>query len=394
MSKVLFINGTAHGHLNPTFPLVHELSRRGEDVIYFSTKEFQSKIEASGARFLDYGDELGLFFKNFKPSGNHPFYTLIEFLLAQDMAMSHIILEKTKGMHFDYIIHDAMMGGGNIVTRQLGIPAICSCTSFTANKLPVPPSMLARGFHPQLDRIYQQAEAAGGQPGVLPDLMDIFFKKENLNIVFTSRLFQPGGEGYDSSFQFVGPSMGERGDDEPGLLDGVGDRPLVYISMGTINNSLTLFYKYCMEAFSGEASIVVLSVGTKVDINSLGAIPQNFIVRNTVPQLQVLKRANAFISHGGLNSVSEALYYGVPIVAIPLANDQPMVARQLEALGAGIELKMQEITPVQISDAVHKVISDPAYQAASKNIGRSFAEAGGCMAAADSIYEYKMKLGL
>ena len=113
-----------------------------------------------------------------------------------------------------------------------------------------------------------------------------------------------------------------------------------------------------------------------------------FIVRNYVPQLEILKLADAFISHGGLNSVSEALYYEVPVAAIPIANDQPAVAGRLEALGAGIMLRMDEITPQILRDTVYRLLMDENYRSASKTVGRSFAEAGGYKAAADAILEY------
>jgi MGT family glycosyltransferase len=393
MSKVLFINGTAHGHLNPTFPLVQELVKRGEEVTYFSTGEFRQKIEACGALFMDYGDELAAFFKDFRPSGSHPFFTLIEFLLSQNAVMSQIILEKTKGLRFDYIIHDAMMGGGSFVARTLGIPAVCSCTSFAANKLPVPPKMLEPGFHPQLDSIYKQIEAFAVQTGYQTEIMDVFFQKENLNIVFTSRLFQADSDSFDDSYKFVGPSIDDRGETGSGFKIEPGGKPLVYISMGTINNGCAEFYQKCMEAFREEDVTVVMSIGGKVDIPSLGEIPANFTVRSYVPQLEVLKKASAFISHGGLNSVSEALYFGVPVVAIPQANDQPMVARRLVALGAGLELKMDEVTPEVLQSAVRKLLADPAYASASRMVGESFVQAGGFVAAADAIFDYKMGLG-
>lgn len=91
MSKLLFINGNLHGHINPTLPVVKELVQRGEEVYYFSTKEFQTKLETAGAIFLDYGEEFDEFLMNFRPHGNHPFYTLMEYMLALDRAIVPII---------------------------------------------------------------------------------------------------------------------------------------------------------------------------------------------------------------------------------------------------------------------------------------------------------------
>ena len=389
MAKVLFVNGVVHGHINPTLPLVKELVSRGEKVAYFSTMEFREKIERTGAEFVDYGDGMARFLHSFRPKGNHPFFTLIEFLLEIDRVIISQVMEKSKAICYDYMVHDAMFGGGNILSKKLAIPAVCSCTSFAMNRLPLPDQMLKRGTHPQLDSIYMELEvAARGWETDVPGLMDIFFKKADLNLVFTSRMFQPAGETFDDSFRFVGPSISEREEKAEFPYGSMSGCKVVYISMGTINNNCAGFYQKCMEAFKEEDYKVVMSVGNKVDIASLGSIPPNFIVRNHVPQLEILKRADAFISHGGLNSVSEALYYGVPVAAIPMANDQPAVAGRLEALGAGMKLGMDEITPQLLKDTVHGLLTDESYRSASIAVGKSLREAGGYKAAADAIREF------
>ena len=122
---------------------------------------------------------------------------------------------------------------------------------------------------------------------------------------------------------------------------------------------------------------------------ALGRIPHNFIVKEYVPQPDVLKKTSVFISHGGLNSVNEALYYGVPVIAIPQANDQFMVSRQLSAVEAGLSLKMEDLTPQLLKESVDKILCDASYKAASSKIGESFRAAGGYEAAADYILRYK-----
>lgn len=389
MAKVLFINGNVHGHINPTLPVVKELVRNGEEVCYFSTMEFKQKIEAAGARFVDYGSRMYEFFQRFKPSGNHPFYTLIEFMLEMDRIAVPIVIEKTSGEAFDYIIHDSMFGGGSVLSKLLNIPAICSCTSFAMNRLPLPSHMFQPGFNPQLDNIYTKLKDTAADWDVEKlDLMDIFFKKESLNIVYTSKMFQPESETFDDSFRFVGPSMAEREEKLDFTIDDLGNKTLIYISMGTIVNQCMDFYKMALEAFKNENYMVIMSVGNKTDISLLGDIPDNFIVRNHVPQLEVLKSADVIICHGGLNSVNEALYYGVPVISIPQVNDQYLVSRQLVKLGAGLELKMEEITDDVLRNSIKTVLSDASYKASSTEIGRSFVEAGGYKAAAKLIMNF------
>jgi MGT family glycosyltransferase len=171
-----------------------------------------------------------------------------------------------------------------------------------------------------------------------------------------------------------------------------GTDKLIYISMGTINNRLTDFYNLCIEAFRKENAQVVISVGSKTDPSIFGQVPEHFVIRKYIPQLEVLKHADVILCHGGLNSVSEALYYGVPVIAVPLANDQPMVAHRLTELGAGLELKMEEVTAELLKKSVHKVLSNQSYKDSCDKIRDSFIQAGGCKNAADIILNYRKKL--
>ncbi len=388
MSKILFLNGNAHGHVNPTLPVVAELTKRGEEVIYFSTKEFEQKIEATGAKFMDYGSKLYDFFMNYKPVGSHPFYSLADVLLGMDRVVVPLVLDRIQDVEIDSIIHDSMFGAGNIIARKLNLPAICSCTTFAMNKLPLPIHMLEPGFHPQLDLLYKELKEAQTEWNMDKlDIMDVFFKKEKINLVFTSRMFQPDADSFDETFHFVGPSIAVRNEKHYFPFEELNDGTTVYISMGTINNQCLDFYLKCIEAFSNQNYKVIMSVGNKVDIAALGEIPKNIIVRNHVPQLEVLQRSAVFISHGGLNSVSEALYYGVPVIAVPQANDQPMVANQLVKLGAGLCLKMSEVTPEILRTSVIELLTNNSYKNNSIKLGNSLIQAGGYKAAADIILQ-------
>lgn len=387
MSKILFVNGNLHGHINPTLPIVKELVRRGEEVYYFGTKEFEPKLTAAGAVFLDYGPEFDLFLREFHPHGNHPFYTLMEYMLGFDRTIVPVVLKKVQGIRFDCIIHDVMFGGGSILADQLHLPAIASCSSFVMQKLPLPERMLEPGFHPQLDYLYgllTDALVEWGKKDL--QLADIFYKKAPLTLVYTSRMFHPMGSVFGDAFCFVGPSVTDRNE----TLDFKTDpnKKLVYISMGTILSGCEDFYNKCIDAFSDENYQVIISIGKKTDITQLKPAPEHILLRDYIPQLEVLKKADVFISHGGLNSVSEALYYGVPVIPIPLSNDQPAVAKQLAELGAGIELKMEEVTKELLSQTVHTVLGDQSYQKQSQVIGDSFRKAGGYQKAADIILDY------
>jgi len=398
MAKAVFFNIPAHGHVNPTLPLVQELVRRGETLIYYSIEEFRRKIEAAGAHCRTY-DSLSpsVRFEFGSHDRSSPSLPKIARVMIDFCETSlPFLLEATRQDAPDYIIHDFTCLWGKYVSQILDIPAIATIPQFPVNmkRRPDPyPGMFSDlvrmllGGLPDLIQ-YRRTGSRISREYSVPraGLWDMLSCHEDLNIVFTSRYFQPYAEDFDDSFLFVGPSIAERDETLDVSLDFCAG-PLVYISLGTIVNINVAFYRHCFEAFGDTHKRVVLSAGADTDLGSLGALPENFLVRNYVPQLEILKRADLFITHGGMNSVSEGLWYGVPLVVIPQGSDQYLVANRVDALNAGIVLDRRRITPETLRRAVDSVISDEKISANIKAIQESFREAGGFRRAADATLQ-------
>ena len=131
---------------------------------------------------------------------------------------------------------------------------------------------------------------------------------------------------------------------------------------------------------------VIMSIGNKTDIKDLEKIPENFKVYNYVPQLEVLKKVDLFITHGGMNSSSEGLYNDVPLIVVPQFGDQAIVANRVADLKAGLALIGDEnLTPSTISKAVDKVLSCNLYKENAQKIGKSLRELNGYKEAANLI---------
>jgi MGT family glycosyltransferase len=171
-----------------------------------------------------------------------------------------------------------------------------------------------------------------------------------------------------------------------------GDGPLIYISMGTIFNDLPDFYRICLEAFGGTRFRVLIATGTKVDVSGLGPVPANIMLREHVSQLAVLKRAGLFITHGGMNSTSEALANGVPLLVFPQHGDQHLVAARVVELGAGLRLAAPDISPEALRVLAERVVDEAGFAVAARSIAASFAQGGGAGAAADAILEFAAPL--
>jgi MGT family glycosyltransferase len=213
----------------------------------------------------------------------------------------------------------------------------------------------------------------------------------DLNIVYSICDVQTWPNAFDERFVFVGPSLADRGETPAFPFEELGDRPVIYISLGTVFNAKPDFYRLCFDAFAGLAHRVVLAIGGETDPNLLGEAPANFIVKPTVPQLEILRRASLFITHGGMNSVSEGLVAGVPLLLVPQAADQFLIARRVGRLGAGRALSRGHLTADRLRSAADELLANPAYRRRSARLGAALRAAGGPTAAADAIEAFKKR---
>jgi MGT family glycosyltransferase len=158
--------------------------------------------------------------------------------------------------------------------------------------------------------------------------------------------------------------------------------------MGTMYNDEAALYRACFEAFGGRPYQVVMAVGHRIDRGVLPEPPANVLVREYVPQMDVLRCANLFITHGGINSAHEAMLCGVPMIVLPKAADHFVVAERVAAVGAGLVLHRGEATAARLVELTDRVLADPAYRERSETMGQSLREAGGAARAADEIQRH------
>jgi len=397
VARVLFINAGSEGHINPTIGVVQELISRGEEVVYFSSEAFRERIEKTGASVRTFDDQK--FIKAFISGGRDYLLERINGLLLTVDIVIPSVLEQIKGEQFDYIIHDSMFGCGRILAQILKLPAISSCTSFAQSQ---------QSFDQMLEQVSKRIPAEIAQSiddkfqsltgmvkekyGVeIQSRYEVFCNTAPLTIVYTTREFQPGGDSFDQTFKFVGPSISPRPALQDFDLDAIKGNNPIYISLGTVFNYAIEFYKCCFEAFGETDHTIIMSIGSRVQISDLGEIPANFLVKNYVPQTDVLQCAKLFITHGGMNSTHEGLYYGVPLIVIPQSADQPIIAKQVVSIGAGIELQMQGLTANQLREAADQVLNQASFNNSVTAIKETFRKAGGYRQAVDEIFEFKSR---
>jgi MGT family glycosyltransferase len=403
MAHGVFFNIPYYGHMNATPPLVAELTRRGDHISYYSSEAFRPAIEQAGATFRGIDT-----FINERTVADENLVRFSNTLIQITQAILPGLLDEMKADPPDYILHDSLCVWGWAVAQHLRIPAIASITTLArphnalqreivAKIVPALPSSLrmlveGRSALRQFNAAAKQLRQTYHIPRI--GLADAFNNLGDLNIVYSIRELQSWPNTFDDRFTFVGPCLDDRVETTEFPFEQLGDEPLIYISLGTVFNAKADFYRLCFQAFADSRYRVVLSVGSRTDLGAIGAIPGNFIVRPFVPQLAVLRRAALFVTHGGMNSVNEGLWEGVPLLLIPQAADQFFIAPRVQEIGAGRMFAPRQVTADRLRRAADELLGNPAYRQRCAQLEASLRHAGGPAVAADAIDTFKQARGL
>ncbi|CAN5749932.1 glycosyltransferase [soil metagenome] len=404
MATAVVLCYPTHGHIAPKLAVVEALVRRGERVIYYSAERARAKIEQTGAEFRAYAYDYNDFDPNPPTEG---LFSDMERLLKLSEAMLPGLLVELRAIQPDYLLLDSKSIWGNLAGQILRVPAITLSVVFALHEKLVDAAYLVprlyNGATPDvlqrallhLHSYFEVAQRLSQQYGIhCPNLVEFLGNPQPLNIIFTSQLFQLGGEHFDAHYKFVGPSLGARPAASDFPFEQLSDAPLIYISLGTVFNQLPDFYRACFAAFADEPYQVVMAIGKNIDRSALGEPPANFIVSDFVPQLEILERAALFITHGGMNSANEGLLYQVPLVVVPQRGDQYMVAGRVAELGAGLPLFTPQATPERLRATAMQVLTDPRFKQGAQRVGESLQAAGGFQRAADEIFLFKQQMGI
>lgn len=375
--KIAWFCIPAHGHTNPTLALVKELTAAGHQVFYFSFEMFRSKIEQVGAVFIgcdgydfDMEDK-----ENADRVGKDKVFAT-ELLVSSTLALDEMTTAKVSEIKPDIIVSDSVAFWGKLVAMKHNLPYVSSTTTFafnrySANYMKETPWDIAKMLL-AMPRINKQIKRLRAKGYPVKGLLDIVQNDNDTNtIVYTSKYFQPCSESFSDRYHFIGPSIRPIVHPFPKTAE-----KTVYISMGTVNQNRE-FYRNCIHALGETDWQVIISMGTNTE--HFENPPKNIQIHETVDQMAVLSISDAFITHCGMNSASEGLYFQVPLVLFPQTPEQGAVARRTEELGAGIRLK--SISEEDILQALKSVLYEPGYKDNAIRISNSFHSCGGVVEA-------------
>nr|WP_316613816.1 macrolide family glycosyltransferase [uncultured Ruminococcus sp.] len=384
MKRIAFFCIPAHGHTNPMLPVAAELVKRGDSVRFYSFDEFRDKIEKTGAAFISC--------TSFLPEVNEEQMARLMNVSQTEMtlqairttlSMNDFLEEEFKRFSPDVIYTDSVCFWGKLNAWKHHVPMVCSTSTFAFNQLSSKYMKQSRAEVrdmilglPKISKELKTLRPYGYE--VKSALALVANNNQTDTVVYTSRRFQPFAESFTSHYRFVGPSVFS---DLTPQKDKA--RPLIYISLGTVINDRPDFYRKCITALRDMDADVIISRGQYMDEKKLGDLPDNIQAFERVDQLEVLSRADVFITHCGMNSVSESLYMATPMALYPQTAEQHAVARRTQEVGAGVMLDDDSIEGIRRT--VKTLLSDQQYAKAAGECCEDFRSCSGAKGAAEFI---------
>ena len=379
--KIAWFCIPAHGHTNPTLGLVKELTQAGHEIWYFSFEQFREKIEAAGAHFIPcdgYDFEMEDKENGARVGKDKAFAS--ELLVSATLALDEMAAENIARIQPDLIVSDSVAFWGKLTAMKYGLPYVCSTTTFAFNRYSAAymkegPFDIAKMLlaMPKINRQIRRLREKGYP---VKGFLDIVQNDNETNtIVYTSKEFQPRSETFSDRYHFIGPSI--RPVQTP--VEKTADKT-VYISMGTVDKD-EAFYHRCIEALRDTDYQVILSMGMNAE--QFTDLPDNIKAYPSVDQMAVLSITDCFVTHCGMNSASEGLYFEVPLVLFPQTPEQDAVAKRAEELGAGVRLA--DTSAAGIRKAIETVLREPSYKKAAMDISAGFKKCGGYKEAREFI---------
>ena len=413
--KIFVVVPSPTGHLNPVVSLITELRKKHDvECIFYGNQENREQIEKTGAQFRLYANRnmCELVHDEKTQDGSNAILTVFHKFIDMSYELVPQLVRDARVEKPDIIIYEACFFPANYLVEILkkenrGFKEIEFYPYFAVNKtIFTRLTNMKFNFHMVLSVITlflrQFLFSWKFKIHIYNPLSIVMKNNNNPKLVSVFPELQPCREEFDKTYNFIGPCVSEQSRSQSfksdpeldSLLElfppkGDSTKPrsndlkLIYMSLGTVFNNLPYIFEKTFEAIReydtkgynlnsnqfrmvislGESSYI--KIKERVESGDL-KIPENILIRPRVPQLEILKRADLFITHCGMNSTSEAIKYAVPMIAIPIEADQPMVARRVcDELSLGIRLNSLTITVDEISNAIDQMLSDEKYK---KNI--------------------------
>ncbi|MBI5930881.1 MAG: glycosyltransferase [Chloroflexi bacterium] len=410
MAKILLSVLPASGHVNPMIAIAQALQREGHQIQIATDVSYHPQLQRAGLTPLIMPYPEGAIAQALeylrRPAGwlsqvkRHPPQSYFFMHLAELVAA---LVKHIETFQPDILLTDLNLYAGPIAAEVCRLPYASYCAIVNTLVSPdAPPYGMGIDWYPEndvrrwlwpfyglgmkavlarYDRIVNRVRKHYGLPLVHGAMLA---HSPYLALIPTTDVYEYPRRAVPPQMMYIGPvTTSERGEvhddfDWAWLDDG---RPTVYVSMGTIVDGKDIF-RNALEAARAADWKMVMAIGWEGDVQKYADAPPNVLVRNFVPQLALLGKVQAVVSHGGNNTVTETLLRGLPLIVIPNSADQPESAGRVKASGAGIRMRPREATPRRLRHAIEAILNEPSYRAAAHRIQASYQGCDGPLTAA------------
>lgn len=398
------------GHIHPFGALGRELIARGHRVTVFHMADVAPRATAEELEFVPIGEAdhpPGTLPQSLAKLGQLDGLRALRFTIGEVAKSTRMMLRDGPAAiakaGVEALLVDQTEPAGGSLAELLEIPFVTICNALLLNREPgVPPAFSEWRYQTGLsarlrnrfgyalsDRalrsvrnVVNEFRAGWGMPLHRPE--ESFSPLAQISQ--QPPAFDYPRQSLPKTFHYVGPLRRPASSRKIAFpwerLDG---RPLVYASLGTLQNGKEQVFRTFAEACTRFDVQVVITHGGGLDERTAASFPGDPLVVSYAPQLELLSRARLTLTHAGLNTVLDSLSCGVPMLAVPITYEQPAIAERLRWCGAGKAIAFRRLTPAAVTAAIEELLADPEFTNAAQRIRKSIAEAGGVRRAADII---------
>ncbi|ADV84670.1 glycosyltransferase [Terriglobus saanensis] len=411
--RVAFLGVRVPGHLNPTTTLARKLQARGHDVVFLSVPDTEPFVRAAQLPYVPFSEKdfpVGSLAKSLdqlnKLKGQEALEMVMRLVSANMESAFRNLPQALQDVKADALVLDESERGLGCVPMHLGMPYVHISNALPIDLAGITPVCTFDWPHEttpeartrnqagvrSLLRIYEPilsvARAYAERVGLKIDWSDPYATISPLGwLTQMPREFDFESSHWPPSFHYTGPfhdGLGRIESDFP--WDRLTGEPLIYASMGTLQNGLESVFQTIAEAVGTRPGMqLVLSIGPALDPEKISPLPHNCIVVKNAPQMELLKRAALCITHAGLNTALESLTQGVPMVAVPVSIDQPGVAARIAYTKTGKFVPIKELTVPRLAALIDEVLSNPEYRQNAMKMKEAIVRTNGLEKAADLI---------
>ncbi|MFT7561255.1 MAG: UDP:flavonoid glycosyltransferase YjiC (YdhE family) [Flavobacteriales bacterium] len=403
--KFLLTSHPGYGHINPLIALGIALLSRGHDVIYATSAVFEKHISNTGIRAISAGAEwtesdVGKHYPEFNKLNFLERSSWMEDLLWNKAPKSMIpdLLKIIEQEDPDLLISNAYDWSGALAAE---ISGKAHALASIAVKVP------GMCFEAIFEENYQSHRKLFG----LQEDIDFSRTRRYLELSFMPESWSFPGYHAHANEHFIRPLFYDLKNSDSNFKWNLrfSEKPMVYVSLGTVTNDHSHLFRVIINALAGEDYNVIMTIGENNNPQQFDPLPANVLLAPYIPQSLILPQVDVCICHGGVSTVLASLAEGIPLLVLPLGADQPINASVCQLLNvapplpkrlmsgeySGAEsLQVNRVDEDFIRTTLKNILADTSYKVSALRIKNEISALPSLQTAAVLIEELAEKVNI